>query len=241
MHLAELLDIRPGVTALIGGGGKTTLMETLADELRNATGDGSLLHPKCNREPSPVASVIFSTSTRIRVPERFVTLTGGGADAVRAALEKHGAVCVGTPAEPGKLAAPALPFEALAGLADYVLVEADGSRGLPLKAHEPHEPVIPACAGQTILVVGADGFGRPIREVCHRPALYARLAGVSEADPVTPALAARVIAAERFGDRLFVNKTEDGAAMAAARALAALLRLPAAAGSLLRGEYECLC
>ena len=32
--LCELLDIRPGVTALIGGGGKTTLMYHLARELR---------------------------------------------------------------------------------------------------------------------------------------------------------------------------------------------------------------
>ena len=31
--LCELLDIRPGVTALIGGGGKTTLMYHLAREL----------------------------------------------------------------------------------------------------------------------------------------------------------------------------------------------------------------
>ena len=32
--LCDLLDIRPGVTALIGGGGKTTLMYHLARELR---------------------------------------------------------------------------------------------------------------------------------------------------------------------------------------------------------------
>ena len=33
MELAELLDIRPGVTAVIGGGGKTTLLRTLGEEL----------------------------------------------------------------------------------------------------------------------------------------------------------------------------------------------------------------
>ena len=32
--LCDLLDIRPGITALIGGGGKTTLMYHLARELR---------------------------------------------------------------------------------------------------------------------------------------------------------------------------------------------------------------
>ena len=32
MELAKALDVRPGVTAIIGGGGKTTLMECLAEE-----------------------------------------------------------------------------------------------------------------------------------------------------------------------------------------------------------------
>ena len=34
MELRELLEIGPGLTALIGGGGKTTLMYHLAAELR---------------------------------------------------------------------------------------------------------------------------------------------------------------------------------------------------------------
>ena len=33
MGLAELLDIRPGVTAIIGSGGKTTLLQMLGEEL----------------------------------------------------------------------------------------------------------------------------------------------------------------------------------------------------------------
>ena len=33
MTLSQLLDIRPGVTAVIGGGGKTTLLRTLGGEL----------------------------------------------------------------------------------------------------------------------------------------------------------------------------------------------------------------
>lgn len=42
---------------------------------------------------------------------------------------------MGTPCENGKLTAPRLPMEMLAALADYMLVEADGSRQMPLKAH----------------------------------------------------------------------------------------------------------
>lgn len=33
MKLQKALEIQPGVTAIIGGGGKTTLMECLAEEL----------------------------------------------------------------------------------------------------------------------------------------------------------------------------------------------------------------
>ena len=33
MILSEMLSVRPGITALIGGGGKTTAMYTLAREL----------------------------------------------------------------------------------------------------------------------------------------------------------------------------------------------------------------
>ena len=61
----------------------------------------------------------------------------------------------------GKLAEPRAAFSDLVRLADYVLVEADGAKRLPLKAHAEHEPVIPACAGRTVCMVGVDGLGAP--------------------------------------------------------------------------------
>lgn len=221
MQIAPLLNIGRGVTALIGGGGKTTLLYTLTEELRKK------------------GSVVLCTSTHIRVPERYPLVTGG-ADALRAALASHGAVCAGTPAENGKLTAPPVAFEELAALADYVLVEADGSRGLPLKAHAPHEPVIPPNAQRVVLVVGTDGFGKPISEVCHRPELYAQLAGCAVDAIVTPTLAARAIAAEGFGDRVFINKVESGDSYAAAEELAKQLSRPVVAGSLHQEVYTCL-
>ncbi|MFR0769188.1 MAG: selenium cofactor biosynthesis protein YqeC [Dysosmobacter sp.] len=77
---------------------------------------------------------------------------------IRKALTAHRVLCLGTPCENGKLTAPSLSVETLATLADYVLVEADGSRQLPLKAHDAHEPVIPAVSRQVICVVG----GHPV-------------------------------------------------------------------------------
>ena len=58
-------------------------------------------------------------------------------------------VCVGSASESGKFSAPELTFRTLCALADYVIVEADGSKRLPLKAHAAHEPVIPPEVNQT--------------------------------------------------------------------------------------------
>ena len=213
MDISALLGVERGVTALIGGGGKTTLMYTLAEELRHR------------------GTVVVTTSTHIQRPEQYPVLTA--ADDVAAALAEHGAVCVASESPEGKLCAPALSFEALAALADFVLVEADGSKRLPLKAHAPHEPVIPVNARRIIYVVGADGFGRPIRQVCHRPERYAALCGAAEDDLVTPALEAKVLHAEGYDTGwVYINKVETAEGWRNAEALAALLPGKVIAGSL---------
>lgn len=222
MKLAPLLQIGRGVTAIIGGGGKTTLMEVLAEEL------------------SQKGSVILTTTTHIRRPAQYETLTDADEALVSAALSHSRVVCVGEAAEEGKLRAPQLSIETLARLADHVLVEADGSKGLPLKAHASHEPVIPAEAQRVILVVGIDGVGKRISETCHRSALYAQLAGVDEETVVTPQLAARVINAEGYGDRVYINKVESAADYEAAQAMANEFSCPVIAGSLHQGVYVCL-
>lgn len=224
MGLSELLDVRPGVTAVIGGGGKTTLLRTLGEELAE---NG--------------ARVLLCATTKIFPFDGLPNLTDPSEEALAEALETRRLVCAGTPVPgTGKLTAPAIPMGRLMELADYVLAEADGAAGRPLKAHAPHEPVIPPEANQVICVVGASGFGRPILEAAHRPALYARLAGVPEDAPASPETEAAVLLAEGLPDRVFVNQAEDAAAMAAARRLAALLPWPVCAGALKRRNWICL-
>ncbi|MBQ9348467.1 MAG: putative selenium-dependent hydroxylase accessory protein YqeC [Oscillibacter sp.] len=224
--LASLLGILPGLTAIIGSGGKTTLMEYLADRLPG--------------------TVLLCTSAHIRRPARFPTLLEPSEAEVRGALGRFRAVCVGTAAEADKLTAPSLPFPLLASLADYVLAEADGSRGLPLKAHAPWEPVIPDNASRVVLVLGLGGTGRPVREVCHRPERYAALAGGGEAvlpdTIVTPDLAARVVAAEGLGDIVFLNQAENETAVRHGVSLAGRLAetwpVPVVCGSLWNGTFR---
>ena len=227
MTLAEALRIRPGVTAVTGGGGKTTLLRALGEGL--AAGH----------------TVILCTTTKIYPFPGLRNLTAAREGEIMAALAEHPLLCLGAPVPgTGKLTAPALPMEALAGLAEYVLVEADGAAGRPVKAHAPHEPVIPRTANQAVLVVGASGFGRPVREAVHRPEEFRLLTALEPEDPVTPEALAQALQMEASTAwppiRVFVNQAEDKAAMAAARRLAELLPWPVCAGALKRRRWTCL-
>ena len=119
-----------------------------------------------------------------------------------------------------------------------MLVEADGSRRLPLKAHAAWEPVVPAGSTQSVLVVGASGFGQPVREAVHRPERFCELARCSPDDVATPDAVAAVIRAEGLASRVTVNQCEGEGALAYARRLEALLDVPVAAGSLREGRLE---
>lgn len=208
-RLCELLQVKPGITALIGGGGKTSLMYHLAEELRDR------------------GTVLVCTTTRIWPPEHLPIVSE--VEQLKEALLRYGVVCAGTAAEKGKLAEPSFQWDECA---DYILVEADGSAGRPFKAHKAGEPVIPAHCHNTILVVGAGGLGKPISEVAHRPAIYAKLADVPESHGVTPAVAAKVIKCEGLHDRIFVNQTDTEKEWEQVIELAKLLDCPIAAGTL---------
>ena len=214
MPLAELLGVRPGVTSVIGSGGKTSLLAVLAHELPG--------------------TVVLTTTTHILPFPDVPLVASADVDDVQAALAESRVVCVGSQAEKnGKLVTPDLDIDALASLADYVLVEADGARRLPLKAHAAWEPVIPACSGRTILVLGASGLGHPVREKVHRPKLFCELAGCAPDDLTTPELVARAANAEALADVALINQAD--VAPDAARNLAALLAIPALVGSMQAG------
>lgn len=217
MVWTQALEIVPGVTAVIGGGGKTTLLRTLGGELAAAG-----------------HAVLLCTTTKIFPFPGIPCVTEGGEAALRAAVAESRLVCAGTALENGKLTAPELPVRELAALFEYVLVEADGAARRPMKAHAPHEPVIPPETGQTVCVAGASGFRRTIREGAHRPERYAALASAKETDRITPEMAAAVLRAEGLHRRLLVNQAE--LAPGAAMKLAELAGCPAIAGSLHNGK-----
>jgi probable selenium-dependent hydroxylase accessory protein YqeC len=196
----EAFHITGRFISVIGSGGKTTLLRYLSRRLPG--------------------TVILTTSTHM-YPFADMPLVDVGGEAtpanrrrvtgeIRAALAAGRAVCLGRLLPSGKLSDPsaAIPFETLLAEADYVVAEADGSAGRPLKAHRPFEPVIPACSVMTVGVAGASGIGRPASEACHCPELFCALAGMDPGEPVRPEHVAAVLNREALADCWLVNQMD---------------------------------
>ncbi len=223
------------VVAAIGSGGKSTLLRSLADEMVAAG-----------------HTAILSTTTHFLPFEGIMTVGSESEFEIGRRLESQRVICAAMPAtsakDAGKLGPSPVGAERLATLADYVLVEADGSRRLPLKAHAGHEPVVPTCTDVTALLLGATGFGKPVEEATHRPEVYCELAGCAASDVATPELVAKAIVAEVANGTIaptlvVVNQAESEEAKSQAAALAHALAardvaLPVYAGSVRSHSLE---
>ena len=196
-NLASELKIEPGITAIIGSGGKSTLLRTLGLELMRAGGRVLLC---TTTHMFPVAGVPWDGSSRRldAAPWRPGALHVPGCTCEACAGLARGSICQAGVLDPetGKLSSPAEPLDELAQSFDYVLAEADGSKRLPLKAHAAWEPVIPTGTANVVWVVGASGFGKPVDEVVHRPELFCERCGCKPTDIATPENVAQVLNAE---------------------------------------------
>jgi probable selenium-dependent hydroxylase accessory protein YqeC len=75
----------------------------------------------------------------------------------------------------------------LAGLADVILIEADGSRRRPIKGTADHEPAIPDTATLVVAVGNVHALGTPVdEEHVHRPAIFSNLTGIGQGQSITP-------------------------------------------------------
>jgi probable selenium-dependent hydroxylase accessory protein YqeC len=166
--LAHALDLTPGeIVSFVGGGGKTGALIRLIEELRLGGW-----------------RVLASTTTKVgRSIEAAVPVLEleEGDGALRRAVDTEGAVFVAGGAEAdGKLRGvdPAAVDRRMVGMADAVLVEADGSRQMPIKAPGDHEPVVPSSTTLVVPMVGLDAMSRPIDgSHAHRPELLSALVG----------------------------------------------------------------
>ena len=195
----DILEINKGITAIIGSGGKTSLMMRLAEELceRGRTVIGTTTHIM-RPEGIPVVETEEELEKALRQQDESRRKTPGQKDGhMSEQCIRPLPVCIGSPAEdPAKLSVSEVPFDKLVQTAEYVIAEADGARRMPLKCHAAHEPVIPETADKVIWVIGLSGIGKKVSEAVHRPELFKEYTGLGPEDTVTAAAAAKAIAAE---------------------------------------------
>lgn len=231
-----------GVLSLTGAGGKTSLMFHLARVLSES---GKRVLVTTTTKIFPPTARQCGTVLVDADPEiigRRASLRPGNEPVTAAARRDP---------ETGKLLG--FPPEAIdllhrSGRFDWIVVEADGSARRPLKAHAPHEPVIPSCSTALVAVAGLEVLGQPLTEEwVFRPELAATLMGIAAGDTIGAAALTRLIVhpkglftgapkdARRF---LFLNKADTPQRLLRAAQIMAAVReeAPSVAEALLVGQ-----
>lgn len=157
------------IAAFTGGGGKTSLIYYLAEKF---AGGGK--------------KVIVTTTTHMAWEPECPFADAEDAAGIRRFLDQYGYVTAAYhKAGQPKISGPDREIlEKLSGFCDVLLVEADGSKRLPLKVPAQWEPVIPETADIVVGVIGLDCLGKKISDTAHRPADVARFLGKSVEDIV---------------------------------------------------------
>src|SRR5437588_3256703 len=193
--LFNLIDLpsKP-LISIVGAGGKTTTMYTLAGELAQQG-----------------KRVISSTTTQIFLPKSHETDTliispdiQTLLNALQSSWKRHQRITVASARnERGKLLGfPPDQYILLLeqNVADAVILEGDGARHLMIKAPAEHEPVVPPETNIALLLMSADAINQPLNgEIAHRTERVAEVAGINQGDVLTSAVIARLMTSERGG------------------------------------------
>ena len=153
LNLLKLDTDKYKVIAVVGGGGKTSLIYRLNEELQ-AIGKKVIISTTTHMAYDPALPLVRSTELE-KVPE---ILEENGFTAVADIEKASGKMCSIKESELQRL----IPF------CDVMLIEADGAKKKPLKVPAEWEPVIPDFADVVVSVIGLDCLGKPICETAHR-------------------------------------------------------------------------
>ncbi|MDD3334234.1 MAG: selenium cofactor biosynthesis protein YqeC [Eubacteriales bacterium] len=178
MRVCDALSITKGVTAVVGSGGKTSLIDRLCAELG---AEGKVLRLTTTHCWPPAGKLLLNPTPKT----------------LEKAFQVDSVVAVGKLCENGKLQKPDCGLATLFSPADYVFIEADGSRGLPLKAPEEYEPVLTGLENKVIAVAGVTGIGKTIGIAAHRPQRYGALLRKQMDAIITPDDVAYVLESNR--------------------------------------------
>lgn len=186
-NIMEAFDVKLGsIITAVGGGGKTTLLKVLAQELI--------------AENVPI---IITTTTKIFPPENHEDLfliNQFSREYIKERLlerpVKNGFIYLGKEInDEGKIIGfESYQVDLLKGLFPFILVEGDGSLGKGLKAPRKDEPVIPAETDVLCPVIGLKVMGKPLtKEYVHRPELVSSITGLMKGDIITSETIAKVL------------------------------------------------
>lgn len=155
------------IYAIVGAGGKTGLLKEMTAQFRQAG-----------------KSVFATTSTHMFIEEDSLLTDDPGV--IIHTLQKNGYVFAGLPEDPKLNPLPLSTYTQVCEAADEVLVEADGSRHMPLKYPNATEPVIPENADEIIVVCGLHGLDKPAKDACHRLELVKQHLYITDETVITP-------------------------------------------------------
>lgn len=185
---------RPGAIAIVGSGGKTTALFQLARALQSP-----IENPQSsieNRQSSIVTATSHLGVWQIPLADHHL-IAEAAQDLTN--LPATGLTLVTGPLD-GDRTRPLAPelvellHEICRVRAWPMLIEADGSRGHPLKAPAAHEPPIPAFVETVLVVAGLTGLGSPLNsDHVHRPQVFSELSGLQQGELVTPEALTRVL------------------------------------------------
>lgn len=210
--------VAPGrrVVAIVGGGGKTSLLFALASDARDAGLSALVTTTTRIYDPRDEHRSFDSMVLEARWADDYARIALPSALGLRAGVRvpagghTSGFVAVlGAGVEGGKLVSihPRLVDSSPEDW-DMVLVEADGARHRPVKAPADHEPVIPLASDVVCAVVGLDCVGAPLDDDhAFRPELIAEVAGLAYGARIT----GNAIAALCASPRGCFKGTPDGA------------------------------
>ena len=235
--ILKALDIdtdRYPVLSVVGGGGKTSLIFRIMEEL-TAVGK----------------KVLITTTTHMAYEPDRTFAEDGDMISIKQNLEEYGyTIAASLDREKHKIGALSEEkLKEIKVLADVMLIEADGAKRYPLKVPASWEPVIWGQTDLVIAVAGMDAAGKPIQEVCHRPENVADFLGkeaeekVTEEDIVRVVLSTEALKKCVYGReyRVLLNKADIPGKSQVAESIADRLEeqgIHAAWGSLREKEYH---
>lgn len=184
LNLSRALRIRRcNCLAFTGAGGKTSAMFSLARQLSPPVFVTTTTHLAVEQAQLADQHIILRSAAEWpfdEIPDKVLLFTGPAASTGRLgglqaeALEK-------VRSEASRWQAP-------------LLIEADGSRRLPLKAPAEHEPAIPDFVDIVVVTAGLSGLGKPLDETSvHRSGHFAGLSGLKIGERITADALAKVL------------------------------------------------